>query len=286
MLIGGSDFDGLKDVEIVDLSGKSCFKPPPLPLKSQYAIGAYVAGKAITCGGYNTQCFYFDFQKRQWVETVGLDYERRLAISLVMDNQTWWIAGGTGSATETTSLIYDGNSFTPGPVIPQMVNGACAAKINNTAIFVAGGYRNGGYLTYTYIMEWPSGRVTELDDMTTGREYSTCNIVGNQVMVVGGSGFSGNLDSTEIFDLSTLSWSIGPGIPQESDGFLTKSTSVPSTETFRLFGGRDYIGLSNKIFEFVDSGEDFGWKLLNQRLEHPRASHVAIPLPEDDDLYC
>ena len=87
-----------------------------------------VAGKAITCGGYTTQCFYFDFQTRQWVETVALEYERRLAISVVMDSKTWWIAGGTGSASLTTSLIYDGEGFTPGPEIPEKVNGPCAVN--------------------------------------------------------------------------------------------------------------------------------------------------------------
>ena len=78
------------------------------------------------------------------------------------------------------------------------------------------------------------------------------------------------------------SWSLDPGVPLD---YLTKSASMPSGDTFRLFGGRDNFGVSKKIYEFVNE-EMFGWKLLDTSMEEVRSAHVAIPLPDDNDIYC
>ena len=72
--------------------------------------GAYVGGKAIICGDLGSyDCYTYSFEDSEWTKDVTLDSERRLAASLLIDEETWWLVGGLkelGPVYHTSTLVY------------------------------------------------------------------------------------------------------------------------------------------------------------------------------------
>ena len=64
MLVSGSPSAAMNDVELVDLSGQEriCRKPQDFLGATESAVGAFVQGKAIVCGGYSytNDCYFYN----------------------------------------------------------------------------------------------------------------------------------------------------------------------------------------------------------------------------------
>ena len=161
----------------------------------------------------------------------------------------------------------------------------CAVKLNETSIFVAGGYYRRDYFRSAYILDWPTGRWTRLPDMANQRAHHACSLVGNEVVVTGGweNEDRDNLSYGEIFSLETNTWSAGPKVPTLS-GYLFYITdaAAESEAGFRVFGGFDRVTTRlDTIFEYdalLDS-----WTVLDKTMSKGQTGAIAIPIPEDKD---
>lgn len=280
-MIGGYPSALEDDVEIVELSstgGNVCPKPADLPEPMRGAIGAYVNGKIIVCGVLGgSNCYVYSFATREWEKTVSWGSDRSDSASAVVDEATWWIAGGFGGSYLNDSLVYNGGTFAPGPELPYAAYSACAVKVNETHVFLGGGFDGTEYISSAYLLEWATQAWTRLPDMKTGRRAHTCNVVGTDVVVVGG--YDGeDLGTSEIFSLTSNSWSLGPGVPTSS-GMLAFAKSAQSPESFNIVGGFDGENYLDKIFEF--DPETYTWKTTDKTLSAAREDHVVVAVPED-----
>ena len=278
------------DVDLVEIGGTAnCRVPAPLPHGDFVeAVGAFVAGKAMVCGGQVIDCFSYNFKARTWEQEEPLDGERKNAASVLVDKNTWWIAGGFGSPYYASSIVYNGTSFSPGPRLPKAQSSFCLAKINSTSIFMAGGITYQSTIQGTaYILDWPSHTWTRLPDLPTAREFPSCSIVGNEVIVVGGFHNSlGYINGSDIFNLDEMLWTKGPDLPYESNklAFATQAT-VTNVEgnSFRIYRGYLSTERTDEIIEYTsDTGE---FELLEEKMPVARSRHLVIPLPYDDE-YC
>jgi hypothetical protein len=75
-----------------------------------------------------------------------------------------------------------------------------ATLLPNGKVLVSGGY-NGGYLSSAELYDPASGSWIATGSLNTAREFHTATLLSNsKVLVVGGSGTSGTLASTELYD--------------------------------------------------------------------------------------
>ena len=119
-VLGGYLDDGpIADVEIVDLNPDNppCRKPADMPVPNYGFVAALVNGSPVTCGGVGVkECYRYSIEGDTWhVLPETLDQERRYASSVLINDKTWWIAGGsnaegTGKQLSST-LIYDVSLF-------------------------------------------------------------------------------------------------------------------------------------------------------------------------------
>ena len=144
MLLGGHP--GSAGVEIVELGDSSisiCPDPTNTEIHLDGPAATFINGQPMACGGYgNDKCFTYSFATKTWTNNVNLDRERGMVMGVMVDDSTWWIAGGE-PLTDTTQ-VYDGSTMTTGPNLPQTLSMACLLKLNATHFFLAGGKGNGG----------------------------------------------------------------------------------------------------------------------------------------------
>ena len=73
MVIGGTE--SAKDSEIldfhVDASETACPDPADLPVGIRGAVGAYIRGRPMICGGYGGgDCYVYHFENNTWIQEV------------------------------------------------------------------------------------------------------------------------------------------------------------------------------------------------------------------------
>ena len=292
LVVGGGTTTVSKTAELVDLSlnpENNCPQPADPPVQILRAVGAFVNGRATVCGGEdNPNCYYYDFQIGRWLYTFPLDTERWYSASAVIDDNTWWIAGGEDRSTGPlgTSIVYSGSGFfRPGPELPEPAFGACALKLNATHVFYAGG-RNESFITAgaqnfktAYLLEWATGTWTRLPDMPTGAGLHTCSQSGGEVYVLGGFTFTNVPSVSFVFSLETMTWRDGPAIPVDDIIYYGIPTIQHDRDSFTYVGGHLSGGSTSGIFTFDD--KSFGWKVNKKSLSEDRGTHVAIPVPRD-----
>ncbi len=102
---------------------------------------------------------------------------------------------------------------------------------------------------------------------------------GNNVIISGGSNQNGFLSSTEILDLNTGIWSMGPDIPLPIYG--ATMLEHPGSGVV-LVGGVANGFFQQKIFHL--SSSTGAWMALTQELKNPSAYSVAFLLSEDTTI--
>ena len=104
--------------------------------------------------------------------------------------------------------------------LPERLFGHCLVKINSSHAFLAGGRSAGRESESAYIFSDNADFVRQAN-MSTPRRFHSCALsAGGLVIVAGGmiKNKDGALNSTEIFNLSTLSWETGPVLPAATFG--------------------------------------------------------------------
>ena len=97
------------------------------------------------------------------------------------------------------------------------MSGMCAVKISENEIFVIGGVDGSSYRNEVWIYDPQNGFArTQGPSLTTKREYHSCSTMrdGEKTLIVvaGGFGQNGLLDSVEIYDPTDNTWHSGKKI--------------------------------------------------------------------------
>ena len=224
---------GLKN-EIIDLKNTdnqcdSLINSHNLTITSG-AVGGVIDEFPIICGGRNLDgdaeqnCTIM--KKERNIKFKML--EKRVDASCVLLNKTTlWIVGGTDLALSmhnSTEFIKVGHPPIKGPYLPFSIKNHCMVQINESTIFIIGGYvnkqRNESSLNKevskkTWIIDSTKDfQVREgpsLNVFRSGHACSKFEIDGKYVVIVVGGYVSSNwLESVEILDMSSsLVWNFG-----------------------------------------------------------------------------
>ena len=167
--------------------------------------------------------------------------------------------------------MYQQGNFTEGQTLPHATQSPCVVPVNSTHFFIGGGTTTN---KKAYFLEVSSWTWTQLTDMVQGRTDHTCGKIGRDIHVVGGDQNPDALDTTEIFNLDTLTWSAGPRAP-----VCCEAAVYQGEDTFYIIGGVGGDTLES-VYRFDEAS--FSWKLSDEKkLETARSQHVVVTVPVD-----
>lgn len=148
------------------------------------------------------------------------------------------IIGGPNIADNNSSIVHwDDVSWSYITSYPQNVTSPAFTSIGNL-LYIAGGYNgSGGGIAYTNLRVWnmDTNTLTPLSPLLIGRSSAVCTHVGGKIYLLGGEDRSTYYDSSEIYDIASDAWSIGPDMPE-----VTRHAAIASDSQYiYVVGGTD-----------------------------------------------
>ena len=169
-------------------------------------------GKIYTIGGRHssnvTLVERYDPASNQWETITSLSVARSGLATAVMDGKLFAIGGSDDSSVE----IYDPTTgqWAAGTALPATNYNSTALTVNDS-IWLLGGNANGGGGQVLRLAP-NSNQWTSLPNMATPRTSSGMVLFDKKVWAIGGAANGQYLDSVEVFDLASNSWSSGPSL--------------------------------------------------------------------------
>jgi len=150
-------------------------------------------GKTLVCGGGSPRnggspkiCWQFDYRYNLWRKLTNYRLsQERVSASVVSLSKGVYVLGGSKKSSKTSEFLATGSSnWTPGPDIPgNGVFQSCAAKLNDTAFVVLGGWYD-GYQARVYNEE--TGNWTNWPRLRQWVARQSCVALGDTVLMAGG----------------------------------------------------------------------------------------------------
>ncbi len=249
----------LLDLSNKEDSGTEC--SPEIPNLTLHFPGSFSGNqKMILCGGSIGDGDGKDFVKTcyqlgsNWPVFGDMLQARRMAATILLDNDILWITGGSnydfsgGELQSTEYLTMDGVA-TSGPDLPVPVDIHCMVRLTKSqdAMLISG--RNNGKATWFYNLDGNPGAWTQGPDLAIGRNNHRCGVIkdlsddSQELVVVVGGDHSTTTEILLIPGSIDNAWLSGPSPPgptqvgitlPDRSGFLIISTQYSETHFFRL----------------------------------------------------
>jgi len=245
------------------------------PAPSNYpAAVTYNNGEVLACGGRDLEdadrCWSFNGsawsalpnskQKHCWDDSPN-----------VFVTDKWWITGKDFcSDSSSTSEVYTGSNWKPGPALPgdEYPVFSCVVNLNTTHTFLIGG--GDPVRRDAWLYDWSSQAWTRTGSLIQGRGAHGCvTLDGERILVAGGWDGSYNVYSAEIYDPTQGTWSSQPDLPRDIN---------PMFPIF-LNGDDQVLALFQDEDQIYQRSEDTGeWSVL-QGVQLPSTFGKAILVP-------
>jgi len=317
LLIGLNQFEPVDLPDTEDDIISECQQTEPIP---EYPIAAgnlfapastFIDGMVMVCGGFDGvdnygDCFGISPELGEWIRLAPMMKSVFRAGFSKFGNaeeegEFFWVAGGTTNGVDvvSTSQIYDAGtrSWFPGPNLPLPLDGSCLAKLDNTHTLVTGGEQAGGAANWIY--NFDDYMFTPVGDFVGGNRFvhGCATLADGRVMVAGGYQAVNTpeatvLNTVEIFDPVTRTWSEGPAFPGDGrDGLVLVgvTTGAWAGDVLLLGGhipdsitGGDWIE-SDEVARYKTAENE--WEVLDYKMKIPREhfSVVSTPYHCDED---
>ena len=216
----------------------------------------------------------------EWKPAADLPAPRHHSMAAVVDGLVY-VVGGFGDAFDpwATGWVYEPqpNGWSEIADLPLSVGAGAAAEIEGI-IYVAGGVPLG---TSLYAYDPIADTWATLPPMTQPREHTAAVAFAGDLWVLGGRWDEAMLDTVEIFDPDTGSWSGGPSLQEARSGFgatvLGDNIYVAGGEIFDQSDGFAAMALDT-VERFDGNGWTFGEPL-------PRRLHGAPLTTVGESIY-
>ena len=175
-----------------------------------YATGGLLQNSPIVCGGEDSQdkisrnCVVIGQPEMKMIK------KREGAACVAVDQNKLWIVGGRDEQfidLKSTEFIKLGQPSVKGPDLPFIMSVHSMIQYDEKSIYIIGGYQNNSISNKTWIVDPTNGfQIREGPSLNKARNGQSCakmTINGRTLLVVaGGFGDDGRLDSVEILDPS------------------------------------------------------------------------------------
>jgi len=192
-----------------------------------------------------------------------------------------YLLGGLDSRGRILSSVaeYDSSTaaWTNKASLPQSVALAAAAA-NESAIYLVGGRSKGAILADIVVYDPTADSWSQMEPMTIARWSHMAAIVGQKLYVMGGIKGKGStrrtLDSVEILDLETGTWTAGESLP----GAVHSSAVAVSDGKIFVLGGRKGTGTSGSGSErvFVFDPAEGSWSVVQPMAKARTGARAAV----------
>ena len=262
-----------------------------LPFLNYDSTGHFMAmtsdtNDVLVCGGeqsreHSNMCFQLDLQNNKWIFHSNMTHSRNQAVVVSMDYGIY-IFGGLGSDKTTEFLSKGSKTWSGSTNIPGGVYSACGLRISDLDIILIGGGNNRKRMvilnTSTY--QWHNF-TKELD---VGRSAHSCILLGDKIMVIGGSDTHGHsISDTEIIPLdpSKPTSHASLNVPRKYFGVAVLQNGQDSR--LLAFGGVDSSGFAvSSVEEWNESDQD--WKHLQITLSENKMNFGYLVI--SDSSFC
>merc|ERR1712083_1103121 len=298
LITGGYTEEGYTESTEVFPSISGCSSPPPLEWWGRTNHQTFKTSDPTpliaSCGGwighYAASCLVLDLENQRWDGTgrfrsrMGrLTTPRNNGAVVELNQGVLFLGGLYGSATsETTSdfLATGSLQWQQGPRLPQAMTSFCAVPVSPTKFLtingdkihefdaaIAGPTSEQGWRDSTL---WPT--------LETSRDYDhSCAKHGDKVILAGGNGGRGVLQSTLVLDITTHTISTGGDMAAPRFYFNLATISRGGGETTFAIAG--YSGTTlNSVEEWEE--ESSTWKAAGN-LDTPRGGFGVVTIPKN-----
>ena len=187
-----------------------CNNWPDFPAFRSGATGGLIGNTAMICGGatdisYHSNCYSLTSEKA--TSATQLSLTRVGAASVVLNEKTLWVTGGSGGGGSTEYVTVTRTMFGPNlPMAHQWHYGYAIVAINRTCSMVIGGHDffPDDYSASTYIYDHNQGEWINGPSLIQARYLHAAGIVTDAVTdeqfvaVTGGFYYPDYLDITEL----------------------------------------------------------------------------------------
>ena len=244
--------------------------------EADFGTGIYFNGTPIVCEELN--CATYSFSDAQWTLGPNPIINRDGARAALLEDNQMWLTGGREVAT--SEVLIDG-FFQPGPALPIDTFLHCLVRVNQTHYLMIGGRSDDSSTEKVFFFDWPNQVWTQVQGMSVPRDLHSCALLTgiNGVIAMGGYETKAYYSTSEIFDLDTETWSLGPNLPRDS--YFSGSQAVPYMGSVLLIGGKqenDGGQLLQKEIHQLDL-ETMEWVKRPEELKTGRFDHIAFPIP-------
>ena len=168
----------------------TCPLPARLQVGGKSQVTTFMQGKPIMCTVEGSgQCYDYSFSSDAWSPSFVLDLMGAAASETLLDENNWWITGGSGRPNmhHNMTVVYEGTNLTPSPDLPRSAAAHSVLKVNATDYFLAGGKSAEGTTERrAHLLELGTGTWTELPDMQRARLGHGCHMFGDLSPGAGG----------------------------------------------------------------------------------------------------
>lgn len=184
--------------------------------------------------------------------------------------------GGYPSGLTSEYFDEETNSFLEGPALPEELMWHCAARLDE-AIYITGGVMSEStFIKY----DWDSQTWTQMPDLPNGHSEHGCEIIdtsnGKELWLVGGI----HLDSVDIFNFDSMTWSTGIPLPAIRWGLST----VVVENNIIVIGGKDENYSHSTIWEWNPDSNSWNERYIG--LDGPRSFFGATLVDERSGVVC
>lgn len=195
-----------------------------------------VSGKILLLGGRGDKPIdIYNIKEEIWTKGAQPPFEIHHMQAVALDGLVYIMGAFTGSYPYETPishvLIYDVTEdfWAIGPEIPATRRrGAAGVVTYNSKIYVVNGIINGhtsGWVNWLDEFDPYTNTWTQLPDAPVARDHFQAEVINDRLFVAGGrrsgsgkSGFAGTVKETNIYNFTTQTWGVHPGIPTERAG--------------------------------------------------------------------
>lgn len=259
------------------------------PVDTSSATGALIEGVSHVCVGYkegeaSNQCYGLT-TNGSWNPAFQLDSPlSSWGSSVLFDKTFWWLVGGDPDGTSTE--VYSGAPNAYEIELPAIINQPCMVKISDEDAFLSAIPKfESASSNFAWLYNIIENRWTRLPNSLEKRSGPSCGFLrtssGSYIVLAGGYKSS----TSEILNLDTKEWSIGPDIGKDLYG--GSMVSVMDGQELILIGGYSSGAMSQviRINSSMSSWEPAG--SLNKTRFNTVAMTVPIEnLPANFDTLC
>jgi len=241
-------------------------------------------GLIVSCGDHDPVCYQYTPQG--WRNFAALSVARRWVTSVLIGevgSEEMWVLGGNNyehNLLSTEIINPKTRRVRPGPNLPAKMQDHCAAKINQTHVFISHGNYAKAYIVD--VSRPDNFQFHRLPDPIEWRFGGECALIrlkeGGLALMIAGGGFPTRL-TTEFLRLEGGSgeWEEGPWLPH---GFGAGGSVNPDDQTFILTGGiTDYTLFADVVQLDLDAME---FVTMPGKLKYPRDQFTITWVQESD----